>query len=131
MKKLFDNVLVAASLVPAVRTADANGTGVDTRGYRDGMVVISAGAIDLASTDETYSFKVQHSDDNSTFTDISGATNTVTAANQVKEIRLADLNVTIKRYVRVVLDVEGTTPSIAGAAYVVLGSAASNAVGNA
>ena len=130
--KVFDNILVQASLVPATRTASANGTGVDTRGYHDGMVVISAGDIDLTTGDETYTFTVEESDDNSTFVAISGLSNTITADNQVKEIRLSDLNGgTRKRYLRVVLTAAGTTPSIPGAAFIVLGEGESNAVGNA
>jgi len=131
MKKVFDNVKPVVSLVPAVRTASANGTGVDTKGYRDGMAVINAGTIDLASGNETYTFSIEESDDNSTFTAVSGLTNTVTANDQVKEIRLSDLNVTRKRYLRVVLTTAGTTPSIAGSATILLGLGASNAVGNA
>jgi len=119
--KLFDNINVLASLVPATRTADTNGTGVDTQGYRDGMLVVSAGDIDLASTDETYAINIEESDDNSTFAAVSGLTTTVTADNQVKLIRVSELNVTRKRYLRAVLDVGGTTPSIPLAAIFLLG----------
>lgn len=122
MDSLYDNVKVLASLVPATRTASANGTGVDTLGYNDAVAVILAGDIDLASTDETYAFKVQHSDDNSTFTDVTGATTTVTADNDVKLIRVSNLNTTIKRYVRVVATLGGTTPSWPGSAVFLLGS---------
>lgn len=125
--KLFDNVKVLASLVPAVRTADTNGTGIDTQGYENGVLVVSAGAIDLASTDETYVVKIEESDDNSTFTD-SGLSVAVTAANQVKLVRVAELNVTRKRYLRAVLDVSGTTPSFAGGAVFLLGGAAAGPV---
>lgn len=121
--QLFDNIKTLVSLVPATRTSDTNGTGVDTKGYRDGMLLIEAGDIDLASTDETYAFKVQESDDNSTFTDVTGATTTVTADNQSKLIRLSELNVTRKRYLRAVLDVGGTTPSIPCSATFLLGGA--------
>lgn len=118
--KLFDNVKVAASLVPAVRTADANGTGVDTQGYENGMMVVSVGDLDLASTDETYVVKVEESDDNSTFTD-TGLSVTVTTDNEVDQVRLAELNVARKRYLRAVLDVGGTTPSCPVAALFLLG----------
>jgi hypothetical protein len=123
MKTLFDNVKVLASLVPAVRTADANGTGVDTQGYRDGMMVVSAGDIDLASADETYVVKVQESDDNSSFADVSGLTGTITADNGVAVVRVRELNVARKRYLRAALDVGGTTPSIPCAALFLLGEA--------
>ena len=125
MDSIYDNVKVLASLVPATRTASANGTGVDTLGYNDAVALILAGDIDLASTDETYAFKVQHSDDNSTFSDVTGATTTVTADNDVKLIRLSNLNTTIKRYVRVVATLGGTTPSWPGSAVFLLGTPAS------
>jgi hypothetical protein len=52
--KVFDRILVIPSFVPIVKTADANGTGVDTRGYSDGMLSVIAGDIDLTTGDETY-----------------------------------------------------------------------------
>lgn len=113
MKSLYANIKALASLVPAVRTADANGSGVDTLGYNDGMFVIMAGDIDLTTGDETYAFTVEESDDNSSWSAaISGLTATVTADNQVKLIAVKNLNTTRKRYLRVSLDVGGTTPSI-------------------
>lgn len=127
MRKLFDNTKVLASLVPAVRTADANGTGIDTQGFGDGMMVVSVGDLDLASTDETYVVKIEESDDNSTF----AATTlqaTLTADNQVAAVRVAELNVARKRYLRAVLDVGGTTPSAPIAALFLLGEAASGPV---
>lgn len=130
---VFDNIKVTPSLaVAAARTADANGTAVDTKGYTNGMLVVDGTDIDLANADETYAVKVQESDDGSTgWTDVSGATTSITADGQVKEIRLAELNVTTKRYLRAVLDVGGTTPSFLGAAYFVLGGKASGPVDNA
>lgn len=124
--KIFDNVLVVPSLVPATRTADANGTGVDTLGFSDGMMIAAVGDIDLASTDETYVVKLEESDDNSNFSAVSGFTITITADNQCKELRVPDLNVTRKRYLRAVLDVGGTTPSAPIFAGFVLGEAHSS-----
>ena len=132
MKKVFDNVAILQSLVPAVITATTNGSAVDTKGYNDGMVQILAGAIDLTSANETYTFSVEHSDDGSTgWTAVSGLTNTITANNQAKEIRLAELNVVTKRYLRVVATLAGTTPSFAGAAAIVLGNPVQGPVANA
>lgn len=123
MKNVYDNIKVLASLVPASRTASANGTGVDTQGYENGMVVVSAGDIDLTTGDETYAFKVQDSADNSTFADVSGLTTTVTADNDVKLIRLTGLGANIRRYVRVVATLAGTTPICPVEAFVLLGNA--------
>jgi len=121
---LFDNVKAVASLLAAAaRTADANGSAVDTQGYRDGMLVVQAGTIDLASTDETYVFEIEESDDGSTgWTDVAG-TVAVTANNQTVVLRLPELNVARKRYLRVVLNVSGTTPSILCSAVILLGDA--------
>jgi len=123
MRSVYDAIKVLSSLVPAVRTASANGTGVDTKGYNSAMAVINAGDIDLVSTDETYAFKVQDSADNSTFADVSGLTTTVTADDQVKVIRIDGLGTTIRRYVRVVATLGGTTPSWPGSAVILLGRA--------
>jgi hypothetical protein len=129
MDSLYANIKAYASLVPAVRTADANGSGVDTLGYSDGMAVISVGDLDLASTDETYAFTVEESDDNSSWSSaISGLTASATADNQVKVIALKNLNTTRKRYLRVSLDVGGTTPSCPVSAIILLGAPASGPV---
>lgn len=129
--KVFDNILVQASLVPATRTADANGTGIDTKGFNDAMLVVAVGDIDLADANETYEVLLEESDDNSTFTEVTDFSITITADNQVKELRIPDLNLTRKRYLRAVLDVGGTSPSIPGTALFVLGSPFSGPVGNA
>jgi ABC-type phosphate/phosphonate transport system substrate-binding protein len=119
--KLFDNIKAVASLVSATRTADANGTGVDTLGYRDAMLVVQAGDIDLASTDETYVIELEESDDNSAWSDVSDISVTITADNQTGVARVSELNVVRKRYLRAVLNVSGTTPSIPCSAIFLLG----------
>lgn len=122
MDSLYANLKVLASHVPAVRTADANGTGVDTLGFSDGLLVVMAGDIDLANVDETYAINIEESDDNSTFAAVSGLTTSVTADNQVKLVAVKNLNTTRKRYLRAVLDVGGTTPSIPLATAFILGA---------
>lgn len=123
MKSVFDAVKSIVSLIPAVRTAAANGTGVDTKGFNSAKAVISAGDIDLADADETYAFKIQDSPDNSAWADVSGATATVTADNDVKQIRIDGLGISVDRYVRIVLTTGGTTPSIPCSAMIELGNA--------
>lgn len=123
MRSVYDAVNSVVSLIPAVRTAAADGTGVDTKGYNSAKAVISAGDIDLADADETYAFKIQDSADNSTFADVTGLTTTVTADNDVKEIRVDGLGITLDRYIRVVLTTGGTTPSIPCSAMIELGNA--------
>lgn len=125
MDNIYDNVKFVASLVALSRTANANGTGVDTLGFNQGALVIQAGDIDLTTGDETYTFSVEESDDNSTFAAVSGLTTTVTADNQTKLIRVSNLNTTRKRYLRAVLTVAGTTPIIPVSAVFALGTPAS------
>ena len=100
--------------MPATRTANANGSAVDTQGYGSAVLTVSAGDIDTASGDETYAFTVEESADGSTgWAAISGASVSVIADNDVKLIRLEGLNTgSRKRYLRAVLTVGGTTPSI-------------------
>jgi hypothetical protein len=110
-----ENIKPVASLVPAVRTANANGSAVDTMGYDNVEVVVSAGDIDLTDADETYAVKVQEGAQStlSDAADIPGASVTITADNQLKTIRIVGLGTgSRKRYMRAVLTVGGTTPSI-------------------
>lgn len=120
-RKIYDNVKFLASIVPAVATADANGTGIDTQGYTEAVMLVTAGAIDTASADETYVVELEESDDNSTWTDVSDHDVTITADNEVDMVRIKGLNVTRKRYLRAVLNVGGTTPSFAGGVVFALG----------
>ena len=123
MRSLYDAIKVMQSLVPATRTASANGTGIDTLGYNTAVAVINAGDIDLTTGDETYSFKVQDSADNSSFADVAALSAvTVTADNDIKKIRVDGLGTSIRRYVRVVATLGGTTPSWPGSAVIVLGN---------
>ena len=122
----LDNVndfSVAQSLPPSVRTATANGTGVDLTGYNGAAIIITSGTI----TDGTlYTFEVQESDDNATFTavaddDLIGTEPALAAAddNVVREVGYKG----IKRYVRVALTGATGSPATGGlfAAFVVRG----------
>lgn len=131
MRSVYDEIKVLASLVPAVRTASADGTALDTMGYQSVEWVVLAGDIDLTTGDETYAFKVQESVD-SAFTapvDISGATTTVTADNDVKVVRVDGLGTGARlRYQRIVATLAGTSPSWPGAVVANLGRAFQNPV---
>jgi hypothetical protein len=121
MRDLKSNIKPVLSLVPATRTAAANGTGVDLAGYNAASVVFSNGAI--GGTTPSFTFEVQESDDNATFTaaadkDIRGAEPVISTANQVSQVSY----IGNKRYIRaVVKTVAGTSPTLDCAAYVVLG----------
>lgn len=112
MRKLFDNVKASYSHRPVTATASANGTGVDTQGYSDAMVVLEVGTV--SGTTPTLNVKIQESDDNSSFSDVTGATFTqVSATGSSQVLRVTELNLVRKRYLRAVATIAGTTPSFA------------------
>lgn len=95
---------------PVSRTATANGTGVDLIDVAGNMqtALLLTGAV--SGTTPTLDVKIQESSDNTTFTDVAGATFTQqTAANQRQVISFA----AIKRYVRAVYTIAGTSPNFA------------------
>lgn len=119
-----------SALLPAVRTADANGIGIDLKGYDAAQMVGYIGAPgDTLSGSVKIELELQHSDDNSTFVacadaDLSAAvtgTNTgtfaVIDANGEASLSYAVGYMGSKRYIRIVSNVTGThtngTPSAA------------------
>lgn len=95
---------------PATRTASANGTGVDLNTIRRadaGSVVLHIGTV--TGTSPTLDVKLQDSDDNSTFADVSGAVFAQKTATALSRMNV-DLKV-VRRYVRAVATIAGTTPS--------------------
>lgn len=105
---LKNNAQVSNALPVLARTTSANGTGVDNK--LGGTKLISAiqfvGAV--TGTTPTLDTKFQQSSDNSTWTDITGATFTqVTAADNVQTISFSAQ----KQYVRTVSTIAGTTPN--------------------
>ena len=71
---LANNTAVALSYKPTVTTAAANGTGVDLQGYSSAPLVAFIGAEgDTLSSSVHFEISLEHSDDNSTFTDVAQA----------------------------------------------------------
>ena len=101
LESLFDVV---------TKTASANGTGIDVSAYTGiGQVILSSAA--GTGTTPTLDVKLQESSDNSTYTDISGATFTqVTDAAAALEGITLDMDAA-KQYVRGVGTIGGSTPS--------------------
>lgn len=94
---------------PQALTTTTNGTGVDTLGYGDDLVVIlDVGAV--SGTTPTLDVTIQDSADNSSFAAITGAAfSQFTAANKQGVLRV---NLDGKRrYIRAVATIGGTTPS--------------------
>lgn len=69
IRDIDQQVSVANTLLPNVRTATASGTGVDLAGYRTAMFIAHIGTI----TDGTFAFDPEESDDNSTWSNIAAA----------------------------------------------------------
>jgi hypothetical protein len=121
MRDLKNNLDGVGSIDPASITATTNGSGVDLRDYDGAMIVFQAGTADTGNGDETYTPSVEESDDNSSFSavaasDLEGSFVNMTA-NSVQRVGYKGA----KRYVRVVLTLGGTTPSIDASALVVRG----------
>lgn len=135
-RDLHNNMRTVTSLVPATRTADANGTGVDTTGYESVELVVPLGLSgDTLSGSVKLDLEVEESDDDSTYTDVAeadliGATSgtttgnfgTIDAAAEDEKIYRVGYRGR-KKYVRPVLNFTGThTNGIPCAAMVVLGN---------
>ena len=125
MKSIYDAIKFLVSLVPSSLSTSTNGDVVDTQGFGSAVLTVSAGDIDTSSGNETYVFSVEESEDGSTgWSPIADASAEVTEDNEVKLIRLEGLNTgSRKRYLRAVLTVGGTTPSIPCSAVFALGRA--------
>ncbi len=124
MRDLKSNIKPVQSLVPISRIAAGNGTGVDTLGFNSATVVFSAGALGGTAT-PTFTFEVQESTDNTTFTavadaDLRGTEPVIVAANASTVSQVGYIGG--KRYIRAILKtVAGTSPTLDCAATVILG----------
>lgn len=104
---------VGSVLAPAARrTTTLTGTGIDVLEY-EGVALVLLNASAGTGTTPTLDVKIQHSDDDSAYTDVyDGAFTQVTsdagtAGVKVMKIVVSDL----KRYLRVVGTIAGTSPS--------------------
>ena len=101
------------------KTANYNTPGLDLgQGYAPGgpgrrvSGVVHVTAADRASSDETYAFKLQESDDNVGFVD-AGAAEALPVAGATATLGVVLVRGVIRRrYVRLALTVTGTTPSV-------------------
>ena len=115
-----NNVLIAHSIAPAVRTnGTVNGTGVDLLGYEGAAMIFHAGAW----TDGSHTPSLQESDDNSSFSavaaaDLHGSFTAVTGSGQQNATQIVGYKGS-KRYVRASLLTSGaTTGALSGACIV-------------
>ena len=96
----------------ARRTANLDGTGIDVLDY-EGVALIVLNASAGTGTNPTLDVKLQHSDDDSTYADVTdGAFTQVTDEAETAGIQVMKVNVSdLKQYLRVIGTVGGTTPS--------------------
>jgi hypothetical protein len=126
MHDLKNNIKVSNTLVPAVRTTDANGTGFDRKDYPAIMFAFNFGASgDTLSGSVKVAGVVQESDDNSTYTDVVdadliGTEPLVDAPGEASTTYVVGYKGN-KRYVRGMLDFTGTHTNGIGCSVVILG----------
>jgi hypothetical protein len=100
-------------LAPAAsRTSTLTGNGIDVLEY-EGVALVLLNASAGTGTNPTLDVKLQHSDDDSSYEDVtSGAFSQVTDAAETAGVKVMKLNVSdLKRYLRIVGTIAGTTPS--------------------
>lgn len=110
MRDLMGEVKVAGLFSPLARTSSGNGTAIDTHGSaygnpRELVCYLDVGA--ASGTSPTLDVKLQDSDDNSSFSDVSGASFTQLTDTGAEELRVTGF----RRYVRAAATIGGTSPS--------------------
>jgi len=121
MFDLKNNIKLETSLAPILKTADVNGTGIDLKGFSSAALIVNCGANgDTFSSSVKTNLQIEHSDDNSTFTDVTSNTDvtggTVDSSGTFMTIDAdGEMGKTYgigyvggKRYIRVVIDIVGT-----------------------
>ena len=74
MKDMSNTIATAVSVKNAVKSSAENGTGVDLQGYESATLIVDVGAEgDTLSSSVHFEISLEHSDDNSTFTDVAQA----------------------------------------------------------
>lgn len=112
MGKLIDlkgELTFTESLAPAARTASANGSSLDLQGY-NGQVVARLNSAAGTGTTPTLDVKIQDSADNSAFADVAGLTFAQVTTAAFKDTLRIDPRA-VRRYIRMVATIAGTSPS--------------------
>jgi len=75
MQDLKQNTKIVKSVTAQTLTAAANGTAADLQGFNSAFISVSVGASgDTLSASVKWDYKIEHSDDNSTFTAVTSNT---------------------------------------------------------
>ena len=115
MRDLKSGLALDESLNAIVKDADTNCTAIDSQGFSSVMHVVNVGAPGITfSTTHKVEIELEHSDDNATFTDVTGGTvdsagifQTIDANGDCNKVYAIGY-VGGKRYSRVVLNFSGT-----------------------
>ena len=108
--KIIDvhNELLASSLIAGTYTANVDGAGIDLQGYQGVLkVILSSG--DGGGTGPTLDAKIQDSADNSTFADVPGKVFAQVTSASIQSLAIDTR--AVKRYIRAVLNITGTSPT--------------------
>ncbi len=106
MRDISNRTVAVATQVPAVVTADADGTTVDLQGFNSAMVVVNTGVEgDTLSGSVKFDFILEHSDDDSTYTAVTSSTDVTEGSVDSSGIFLT-------------LDANGETPQISQIGYI-------------
>lgn len=110
MIRSFGNIIAQlVGLAASTYTSTTNGTGVDLSQY-DGQVAVLLDSAAGTGTSPTSNVKIQDSADNSSFADVAGLAFTQVTTTASRQKLVFDTR-DVRRYVRVVNTVGGTTPS--------------------
>lgn len=124
MRDIRNNISAVQSIKPSSYTATENGVAVDTQGFSAAMVLFYLWIGDYASADEVYTPKVQESDDATNWNDVAAADldGSFTVVDEAGDEGLQTVGYQgSKRYLRSVVTIAGTTPSIIASAAFLLG----------
>jgi hypothetical protein len=96
----------------ARRTATLTGTGIDILDY-EGVALVVLNTSAGSGTSPTLDVKLQHSDDNTAFLDVNAGTfSQITSQAETAGLKVMKVNAPdLKRYLRVVGTLAGTSPS--------------------
>jgi hypothetical protein len=121
MRDISNRTVAVATQVPAVVTADANGTTVDLQGFNSAMVVVNTGVEgDTLSGSVKFDFILEHSDNDSDWSAVTSSTDVTEGSVDSSGIFLTlDANAETpqisqigyiggKQYIRCKIDVTGT-----------------------
>lgn len=101
-------------------TGPTNGTGVDTAGFDECLVVVNVGTV---ASGGTLDIHVEQSDDDTTYADISGAAFTQFTPSNDLSIYVGRLNLRkLKRYIRAVAVGDGSNAAEASVEFILAGA---------